>query len=418
LGAEERARWVERNRELAGAGLRVLALAQGYAANTADDKAAETSLHDLTFVALAGLIDPAAPGVKETIEVFREAGIRTVMITGDQQLTAAAIAGALGILAPGEEVLGSRDLAHLSDAERARRVEHVGAFSRVSPEDKLKIVMAYQREGEIVAMLGDGVNDAAALKKADVGVAMGIRGTDVAKEAAAVVLQDDRFRTIGAAVEEGRVILDNIRKFVFYLFSCNLAEVLVLLGAGVAGAPLPLLPIQILWLNLVTDTFPALALALEPAEPDIMRRPPRNPQQAILSPPFLRGVAFYAALITAPTLAVFAWGLAAEVDAPGRVVTLSFMTLALAQAFHLGNARSQGEVLTPPRALANRYAIGAVSLVILLQLLAVYLPPLSRVLDTYPLGWRDWTVVVAAALVPVVVGQGLKLARGRRQVHR
>ena len=181
----------------------------------------------------------------------------------------------------------------------------MGAFSRVSPADKLAIVAAYQARGEIVAMLGDGVNDAAALKKADVGVAMGRRGTDVASEAAAVVLQDDRFQTIGAAVEEGRVIFDNIRKFVFYLFSCNLAEVLVLLIAGAVGLPSPLLPLQILWLNLVTDTFPALALALEPAEPGIMRRPPRDPERAILSRAFLRSIGFYAALITAVTLAAF-----------------------------------------------------------------------------------------------------------------
>ena len=209
---------------------------------------------------------------------------------------------------------------------------------RVTPEDKLVIVTALQARGEIVAMLGDGVNDAAALKKADVGVAMGLRGTDVAKEAAAIVLQDDRFETIAAAVEEGRVVYDNIRKFVFYLFSCNVAEILVLLIAGLAGLPAPLLPLQILWLNMVTDTLPALALAVEPGDADVMKRPPRNPKEAILSRGFLTGIAIYGALITASTLAVFLWALA---HAPAQATTMSFMTLALAQILHLGNARSE-----------------------------------------------------------------------------
>jgi Ca2+-transporting ATPase len=291
-------------------------------------------------------------------------------------------------------------------------VAKVGAFSRVSPEAKLRIVAAYQRQGEIAAMLGDGVNDAAALKKADVGVAMGGRGTDVAKEVAAVVLRDDRFQTIGAAVEEGRVIYDNIRKFVFYLFSCNLAEVLVLLGAGVVGLPLPLLPLQILWLNLVTDTFPALALALEPAEADVMRREPRDPQEAILSSRFLKAIAFYALLITLSTLAAFLWGLSG--GAVDRAVTLSFMTLALAQTLHLGNARSPLPVIRPERARANPYALGAVALVILLQLLAVYFAPLARVLGVVPLSAVEWLGVTGLALVPAVIGQGLKLVRAPR----
>jgi Ca2+-transporting ATPase len=253
------------NDALAGDGLRVLATASG-AVPAAD----VVSLGGLTFVALIGMMDPPAPGVKDTIVTLRRAGLRVVMLTGDQRRTAEAVGRRLGLLSPGDTVIDSRDWIALSPAAREARLRTAAAFSRISAEDKLTIVAALQQQGN-VAMLGDGSNDAPALRKADVGVAMGLRGTDVAKEAAAIVLQDDRFETIAAAVEEGRVIGDNIRKFVFYLFSCNLAEVLVLLVAGLAGLPLPLLPLQILWLNLVTDTFPALALAVEVGPISVLR---------------------------------------------------------------------------------------------------------------------------------------------------
>ncbi|MBI4486469.1 MAG: cation-transporting P-type ATPase [Acidobacteria bacterium] len=395
----------ERNHELAARGLRVLALARGRARHGQTD---ESALADLTFVGLVGMIDPPAAGVKETIRAFRDAGIRTVMITGDQQLTAQAVAADLGILAEGEAVLDARTMAHLSETDLAARVEHVAAFSRVDPEGKLAIVTAYQRRGEIVAVLGDGVNDAPALRKADVGVAMGHRGTDVAKEAADVVLQDDRFSTIGVAVEQGRIIFDNIRKFVFYLFSCNLAEVLVLLIAALIGWPLPLLPLQILWLNIVTDTFPALSLAVEPGERDVMRRKPRDPQEAIFSATFLRAIVGYASLITAVTLAAFWIALDGERPASPRALTMTFMTLALAQTFHLGNARSEEHVLTMRQALSNPIAIGAVALVVFLQALAVHSGPLAEVLRTVPLSARDWLVCVSLGLVPAAVGQALR----------
>jgi P-type Ca2+ transporter type 2C len=272
-------------------------------------------------------------------------------------------------------------------------------------------VETLQARGEIVAMLGDGVNDAAALKRADVGVAMGVRGTDVAKEAASIVLQDDRFETIAAAVEEGRVIYDNIRKFVFYLFSCNVAEVLVLLVAGLVGWPLPLLPLQILWLNMVTDTFPALALAMEPGDPDVMTRPPHNPQQAILSPRFLGSVFFYGVLITVSSIAGFVWALGRD---PSHATTVTFMTLALAQIFHLGNARSVDAVLQPARVAANPYALAAVALSIGLQLLSIYARPLAGVLRVVRLDTMEWTVILILATIPAVVGQAIKVWRVRR----
>jgi len=409
LDQDGRARLLESNRELASRGLRVIALASAQVSTTD-----QSALTGLSFVGLAGIIDPPADGVQETIRSFNEAGIRTVMITGDQQLTAESIARELGILHQGQEVMSGKDLARVAESDRGARLDRVAAFSRVSPEDKLSIITAYQNAGGIVAMLGDGVNDAAALKKADVGVAMGKRGTDVAKDVAAVVLQDDRFPTIAAAVEEGRVIFDNIRKFVFYLFSCNLAEVLVLLGATAAGGQVVLLPVQILWLNLVTDTFPALALALEPAEPDVMRRPPRDPDEAILSASFLKRIAVYAVLIAAVTLGGYAWALSAEESDPRRAMTVAFMTLAFAQLFHLLNARRKGPALTRRHAFSNRWAFGAVALVTGLQVIAAHLAPLAEVLGTRPLPAGDWAVVVGLAAIPALLGQGSKLLRNRK----
>lgn len=403
LDESGRHKLLEANGTLADAGLRVLALAVG-AVKTPE----ESSLRGLTFAGFIGLMDPPAPGVRATIERLRTAGLRTVMLTGDQRPTAQAVGRQLGVLSAGDEVIDGRDLESLSDTELMAKLASVGAFSRVSPEHKLTIVRTLQARGEIVAMLGDGVNDAAALKQADVGVAMGIRGTDVAKEAASIVLQDDRFETIAAAVEEGRVIYDNIRKFVFYLFSCNVAEVLVLLMAALAGLPLPLLPLQILWLNIVTDTFPALALAMEPGDADVMSRPPRNPQEALLSWSFLGSVLGYGCLITASTMAGFIWAL----DNPTHTSTVSFMTLALAQILHLGNARSLDPVVHPARIAANPYALGAVVLSIALQLAAMYVEPLAVLLHVEPLGLTEWAMVIGLSAIPALTGQAIKLGRG------
>jgi P-type Ca2+ transporter type 2C len=340
--------------------------------------------------------------VKDTIRRLREAGLRTIMLTGDQRLTAEAIGRQLGLLESGDRVVDGRELDTLDQAALQERLDRVSAFSRVTPQHKLTIVSALQARGEIVAMLGDGVNDAPALKKADVGVAMGGRGTDVAKEAAAIVLQDDRFETIAAAVEEGRIIYENIRKFAWYLFSCNLGEVLVLLIAGVTGLPLPLLPLQILWLNIVTDTFPALALAMEPGDPGIMQRPPRRPDDALLSRAFMTQVLVYAALITAATLGAFLWALSHDAR---QANTVGFMALGLAQIFHLGNARGDAAMLGPRRMFSNRYAVAAVIGSVAVQLAAVQLGGLRQILGLTPLTSAGWIVVAVAALLPAVVGQ-------------
>jgi Ca2+-transporting ATPase len=401
-----RARVRRENEILASRGLRVLALAHGVVEGTT-----EHETRGLGLVGLIGLADPPAPGVPETIRILREAGIRTVMLTGDQRRTAEAVARELGLLAGTGRVLDAREIEALDDSVLADHVLQAGVCSRVSPEDKLRIVRALQRDGEIVAMLGDGVNDAPALRHADIGVAMGRRGSDVAREAAALVLQDDRFQTVAAAVEEGRVIFDNICKFVFYLFSCNLAEVLVFLGAALAGLPLPLLPLQILWLNLITDVTTALPLAVEPAEPDLMRRPPRDPHSAILSAPLVRAALGYAVLIAAATLLAFGWTHAHSPGDPSRAVTVAFLTLGLAQILHLGNARSHGPVLAVARIFANRHALGAVALAIGLQWLVTAWTPLATVLGVRAVSPGDWGVIGLLALTPAALGQALKSAR-------
>ena len=401
-----RAKVLEMNDAMARDGLRVLALASGRVAD-----ATEPAIQRLMFVGLVGFADPPAEGVKDAIVRLRAAGLRTVMLTGDQRATAAAVGRELNLLSDGQAIIDGRELDTLSDSELTARLSQIGAFSRITPQHKLRLVQALQARGDIVAMLGDGVNDAPALRKADIGVAMGIRGTDVAKEAAAIVLQDDRFETVTAAVEEGRIIFDNIRKVVFYLFSCNVAEVFVLLFAALAGLPIPLLPLQILWLNMVTDTFPALALALEPGDADVMARPPRNPAEALLSRRFLVSVLFYGALITAATLGAF---LPYADGAVQKARTMAFMTLAFAQLFHLGNARADTPVLNLTRALSNPYAIGALALSIALQLLVVYVDPLARILGVVPLAPREWLIVISFALVPAVVGQAIKLRQRRR----
>jgi P-type Ca2+ transporter type 2C len=392
------------NGEMAAHGLRVLALAAGDVGH-----ADERSLLGLTFVALVGLSDPPAPGVKAAIQQFRTAGIRTVMLTGDQRGTAEAIARDLD-LGGDIRALSGNEIDALSDADLDRLLSDTAVFSRVSPAAKLRLVAAYQKRGEVVAMIGDGVNDAAALKRADVGVTMGRRGTEVARDTATIVLTDDRFETIGAAISEGRLVFENIRRFVFYLFSCNLAEIVVLLGTSAAGLPLPLAPIQVLWLNLVTDSVPALALALEPGRGDLMQQPPRRPADTIVSWPFMREIAVYALLIAAPVLAAIVWQTVTGVEY-ARAITINFAALGLAQLLHLGNARDDEPVLSWRRAVANRAALAALGVGALSMFVAVQIPALAHLLHLVPLAIGDWVLVGGLALVPAVAGQALKVAR-------
>lgn len=405
------------NERFASRGLRVLALA--FVTRAAADSRLDAHAllgneppSDLTFAGLVGVEDAPVPGIDRLIRRFRQAGIRTLMLTGDQRLTAMAIGTRVGLLDTGEAVIDAERLPHLTDAELRDRLVNVGVVSRVSPADKLRVVRALQADGQVVAMIGDGVNDAPALKNADIGIAMGGRGTDVAKDAADIVLQDDRLETVAAAIEEGRVIYDNIQKAVVFLFSTNIAEVLVLLIAGIAALPPPLLPLQILWLNLVTDTFPAIALALEPARPRLMRAEPRRHRAPILSRAALGSIAISGALITAVSLAAYVWAIGID-EHRGHATTIAWMTLALSQLLHIGNVRTDAPVTSVAGALRNVYAVGAVLIGIALQILAVQLPSLSRALLVQQLSLQEWAVVIALAVAPAIIGQLWRLWQGR-----
>ncbi len=413
----DRERHLGWNRELAGAALRVLGLA--YRELPEDYSRADLD-RDFVFVGLVGMIDPLRDEVKDAIATCREAGIRTVMITGDQPPTAAEIGRQLGLdrdpLGRPLAAVHARELEGLDAGGFDRVVSTTGVFARVSPKHKLQLVEALQRRGDIVAMTGDGVNDAPALKQADIGVAMGIKGTEVAKETADMIITDDNFATIVSAVEQGRIIYANILKFIHYLFSCNFAEILTVFVAILIGWPLPLGALQILWLNMVTDVFPALALALEPSAPDMMKRPPRDPREGLVSRQFLGLVAWQGAMIAALTLIAFGLGLrwhGTEPDGVRRATTMAFLTLALAQVVHAFNARSQRRSVFTSRLFTNGWLWVAVLICVLLQVAAVSLPLLRRVLHTVPPTASEWAVIAACSLAPVVIVELVKVAARR-----
>jgi Ca2+-transporting ATPase len=411
LGDDGRAELLEQNEEMAADGLRVLAVA--YRTLEAVPEGPEDAYRDLVWLGLTGIMDPPREEARQTVRALTRAGIKTVMITGDQPATARKIAEELELAPPDAPVLGGRELAGLGVDELAGRLEDVEVFARVSPEQKLQILEALQKRGEICAMLGDGVNDAVALKSADIGVAMGIKGTDVAKETSDMLLLNDRFATVGAAVHQGRIIYANIKKFIHYLFSCNLSEILTMLVASLLGYPLPLLPLQILWLNLITDVFPALALALEPGEADIMDRPPRPPDAALLDAPTMKSIGGFGLLITASTVTAFLLGTYLEEQGSGGAppVTMSFLTIAFAQLFHVFNSRKERRPVRRGEWLGNRYVLGAIALTIALQLAAVYVPLLQSVLKTAPPTRLQWFIVAGCSLMPLLVGQGLRWIR-------
>jgi len=354
---------------------------------------------NLILLGLFGMIDPPRPEVTEAIRLCKTAGIRPVMITGDHPLTALHIAKQLG-MTDNDEFITGQELDKMSVADLKEIADRVSVFARVSPEHKLNLIQVYQDQQRIVSMTGDGVNDAPALRKADIGVAMGITGTDVSKEAADMVLLDDNFATIVAAVEEGRVIYDNIRRFIKYLLSCNASEIAVMLIGPFLGLPIPLLPLQILWMNLVTDGLPALALGVEPAEKNVMKRPPYSSTESVFGHGML---AFIVVIGIVMSIIAIVIGFIAYQAGDPTWQTLLFTTLIFAQLALALEARSEEESLFRLGLFTNRSMIWAILSTIALQLLVVYVPFLQVVFDTVALDVQHLLIPVAAGIAVILV---------------
>ena len=400
--------WLEINEQLAADGLRIIALAF-----RDTDTTDGNPYQDLTFLGLMALEDPPREDVKPAIANCKQAGIRVIMVTGDQEKTARYIAKSVGIIENETiNIIQGHELPSvetLTDSNfNIKRIADVNIFARISPKQKLDLISLYQKQGNVVAMTGDGVNDAPALKKADIGIAMGKRGTQVAKEAADMVLTDDAFSTIVSAIKQGRVIFGNIRRFIYYLLSCNVSEVLVVGLATLIGAPLPILPLQILFLNLVTDVFPALALGLGKAEVGIMERAPRKEDESILTKKHWIGIGGYGLLITSAVLGALFWGLWSTHINQEEAITMSFLTLAFAQLWHVFNMRGKSSSVLHNTIISNPYVWGAIVLCIGLILAAVYIPSIALVLKVVPPSSTNWIIIISMSLIPLVIGQAIK----------
>ncbi len=402
---QARRHWQQRNEALADDGLRVIALAEKTVPDT--DAAA---YEDLILLGLMGLRDPPRADARRAIETFRQAGVRVVMVTGDQKATARHIAHAVNLA--DDDALTVVEGSALADG--ADHLDKTAVYARVTPDQKLDLIAAYQKRGDIVGMTGDGVNDAPALKKADIGVAMGKRGTEVAREAADIVLVDDSLQSIAVAIGYGRAIFNNIRRFIVYLLSGNLGEIFAITAAAMVNAPLPLLPLQILFINLVFDVFPALALGMGKGEQGQMRRPPRNPGEAVLTRRHWRAIVFYGLLIAAASLAAFAAAFAWLGADETMAVTIAFMTFGFARLWHLFNMRGWRERFWRNSVTTNPFIWSALGLCCLLMGGALYWPLLATVLALTPPGRDGWLLALAASLLPVLVVQtGALLRRSR-----
>lgn len=410
---KEREYWRSVNNRMAANGLRIIGLAYRDTDTTDGEP-----YQDLTFTGLVTLLDPPRKDVKEAIQKCKEAGIRVIMVTGDQKETARYIAREVGLEEDEHaEVIHGSELSSNGDLDNAikenRSFNTANVFARISPAQKLDLIELYQKRGEIVAMTGDGVNDAPALKKADIGIAMGQRGTQVAKEASHMVLTDDKFSTIVSAIEQGRIIFGNIKRFIYYLLSCNVSEVLIVGLATIAGAPLPLLPLHILFLNLVTDVFPALALGVGKGEEGVMQRPPRPSDEPILGNKDWLGIGGYGLLITAAVLGAMFISFEILGMNQDEAVTVSFLTLAFAQLWHVFNMRTGNSKVFDNTITRNPYVWGALLLCIVLILSALYVPMVATVMQIVPPGFEGWLIVLGMSLMPLMIGQIVKIVLER-----
>jgi P-type Ca2+ transporter type 2C len=399
LQAADREAFQAMEREMAAVGLRVIAVARKRDAALADAE------RGMTWLGLVGMMDPPRAEARAAVRTCWDAGITPVMITGDHPLTASAIADEIGLLA-GRRVLTGQELAHLTDEELTRDIQRIGVYARVSPADKLRVIEAWQRHGEVVAMTGDGVNDAPALKKADVGIAMGISGTDVSKEAASVTLLDDDFATIVAAVEEGRIVFSNIRKYLTFLLSSNVGEIVLMAGTALAGMPLPLTAVQILYVNLATDGLPALALAVDPPEDDLMRRKPRDPRAGVITRPLVVLLLTGGLWSAAVNLSLFAWLLRSGRPL-AEAMAMTFVSLVLIQFFKAYSYRSD-RLSVFHRPFANRWLNMAVAWEVVLMVVLVYVPFLQGPFGTFTFAWTDWALTAGLAVTVVPVLEAVK----------
>ena len=409
LTDELRAEILEQNRDMASNALRVLAVAYRPLPEVPASITPETIETDLVFVGLLGMIDPPRSEVVDAIKLANGAGLRSVMVTGDYKDTAEAIARDIGLSTPDGLVLTGPEIEKLSDEALAAKVDRLEVCCRVSPQHKTRIVDAFKARGHVVAMTGDGVNDAPALKRASIGVAMGVTGTDVAKQTADMVLTDDNFASIIAAIEQGRIIYSNIRKFVYFLLACNIGEILIIFGAMLGGLPIPLRPVQLLWLNLVSDGAPALALGLEQGDPDIMKHPPRSPAEPVIDKDMAIGIGFVGIVDALAILSVFYLALQRYPGNLAAAQTMAFVSLCTSELIRAFTARSEYHSVFSIGVFSNRWMIWAVGASFLLVLMVVYVPFLAPFFDTVPLTAGDWLFMLPFFFASPVAMELLKV---------
>jgi Ca2+-transporting ATPase len=396
------------NGRMARSALRVLAVGYRYIDEVPSPANADTVEKDLVFTGLLGMIDPARPEVPEAVKKCETAGIRPVMITGDHRVTAVAIANEIGMYHPGEKDITGSELSQLSDGDLYRQVRDYSVYARVAPEHKVRIVKAWQSQGQIVAMTGDGVNDAPALKQADIGIAMGIIGTEVAKDASDVVLTDDNFATIVRAVEEGRRIYDNILKVIQYLLSANVGEVLLIFIASILNLGNPLSPILILWINLVTDSLPALALSMDPAEKDIMTRKPRDPKKGFFTRGMIWRISYQGITIGLISLVAYLVGYYDAGEALGQ--TMAFAVLGFAELVHVRNLHSNIHSSFRNGLFSNKSLLLGILVSALIMFAVLLIPGLMELFGIVPMDPVHWVLTAGLSLVPILVVELVKWA--------